>query len=307
MGQVDGGGDPSPEALRQAFLVGSRPDAVEPPHLGQRLSQLVGEARAAWPDLPVEAPRFVAYLAGHLPEEGDLSRALAEVHAADLYLAHACALGLPGAAEALDRAYLPKVAPFLRHVDPSPSFADEVRQLLRTHLLVADGDAPPKIAGYSGRGPLASWLGIAAQRLGISLARSEGARARAGERAASFALPLGTDPELDYLRARYRTEFTEAFQAAVSSLADRERIVLRLHLVSGMSHDKIGALYGVNQSTVTRWLTRARETIAAETQRALRERLRLSASELESLVHLVGAELDVSIARCFATSPSAGA
>jgi RNA polymerase sigma-70 factor (ECF subfamily) len=274
-----------------------------PADLGRRLTELVGEARGAWPDLPVDARGFVAHLAGHLPEdEGDLSRALASVHAADLYLAHACALGLPGAAEALDRAYLPQVAVFLRHVDPSPAFADEVRQLLRTHLLVAEGGAAPKIAGYSGRGRLESWLGVAAQRLGISLRRSEGARARAGEQAASFALSFGADPELDYLRARYRTEFTEAFQAAVASLDDRDRIILRLHLVSGLSHDKIGALYGVNQSTATRWIARARDTIAAETQRTLRERLRLTGTELESLVHLVGVELDVSIARCFGTS-----
>jgi RNA polymerase sigma-70 factor len=205
---------------------------------------------------------------------------------------------VPGAIARFDEAFAPTITAFLRHVDRSPVFADDVRQLLLDKLFVAEeAGALPKIAGYSGRGQLSSWVGVAAQRTGLSLVRGSTTARERSDDAVAEALPDDVDPELDYLRTRYRTEFREAFQAAFAALAQRERMVLRLCLVKRLSHEEIAAMYQVNQSTVTRWIAKARESIAAHAQQKLRERLNVRTEEFHSIGNLVASQLDLSITR----------
>src|SRR5262245_22986013 len=131
----------APLTLAEIFLAsapagsGSRPaDRIA---LEQRLTSLWESGRSAWPGLELPAPVWVRHLAAHLPAEEDAEGFLASVHASDLYLACACALGDPAALVAFDRSILSQVPSFLSRVDSSPAFVDELRQLLREKLLVA--------------------------------------------------------------------------------------------------------------------------------------------------------------------------
>jgi RNA polymerase sigma-70 factor, ECF subfamily len=290
-----------PEEIQAVFvdaLKGSAGSRPVPPNVGVALARLWEAGRAAWPGLDLDAPRFARHLAERIPLDRDIERALNEVHFADLYLACACTHGLKGAIERFEASYASVITAFIRRVDGSESFADEVRQIVRYKLFVAEnGASPPKIATYSGRGSLASWVGVAAQRTGISLARSTTARAETDDEPLAEALPPGVDPDLDYLKKRYQTEFREAFQAALAALTQRERVILRLHYVTGMSHQKIASLYKVHQATVTRWIAKAGDTIASEAQRHLRERLSANTSEFHSLAQLVVSEIDLSLVR----------
>ena len=92
------------------------------------------------------------------------------------------------------------------------------------------------------------------QRTALSLRRGESAHKRARDRAIADRLSVDLDPELLYLKQRYRVEFEAAFSRAVEGLTDRERAILRLHLVAGLTLDAIGVMYHVNTSTVSRWL-----------------------------------------------------
>jgi RNA polymerase sigma-70 factor, ECF subfamily len=262
-----------------------------------QLASVCEAARAAWPDLGVDDTRFVQYLAQRLAPQGDPADHLAELRAADLYLAHACADGVPAALTLFEERLLSHAPAFLKHLQQPPAFVDDVLQLLRTRLLIGSPSEPPRIAQYAGRGPLSSWVGIAAQRTAISLIRGEGAHSRAIDEAMAQALPAGKDPELDYLKARYRKEFRAAFSEAIAALPARDRLILRLFLVDNLSHERIGTMYQVNQSTVTRWIARAREAILRDTQTSLRNSLRVETSEFESLAALVGSELDLSLTR----------
>lgn len=299
--------------LSSAFLATLRGGAEGggrrlPGDLEARLLAMVEQGRAAWAGLRLDPEVFATYVGEHMPPEADtdVDAVLREIHAADLYLACACAHGVAGAARAADDAYLSTLANVLHHVDSSPAFADEVRQILRDKLFVSVDGAPPKIIGYSGSHPLAAWMRIAARRVGISLRRGDEARGRASAAALAVALPAGADPEIDYLKARYRAEFREAFQVAVTALTERERVILRLSLLEGLSHEKIALIYGVTQSTVTRWIARARESLAEGTQRILGERLRLGASEIHSIAKLVYSELHLSLSRWLVDDVSLG-
>ena len=287
-------------SLRTIFLAhldGGQAGRPLPEDLDEILGRLVKAGCLAWPDLPVSALLFVRHLAERFTAVDEIARALSDVHAADLYLACACTLRVKGAIDRFEAAHFGLIGAFLHQLDSSAAFADEVRQLLRQKLFVVEADgAAPRIAGYSGRGQLSSWVGVAAQRTGLSLLRGERKHAHVDD-ALADALPVGSDPELDYLRTRYRADFRKAFQEAIASLTQRERMILRLHLVSGLSHEKIGAFYQVNQSTASRWIAKAREAIAREAERLLRERLNLNTSEFCSLAQLVGSQLDLSLSR----------
>ena len=244
-------------------------------------------ARAAWPDVDVERAAFAAYLA---------ERAGA-AHATDLYLACGVARGQADALGAFERTLLADVALFVAHVDRSPEFVDELRQQLRTKLFVApEPHAPPKIAEYSGSGPLRGWLRVAAVRTALNMKRGDRPSDtieddELGDRTA------GGDPQLAYFRSLYRDELQRAFQAALATLSTDERNVLRLHYLDGLNIDKIGALHQVHRATVARWLERSRDTIASETRRVLAEQLSLDDGELDSLIAFVQSQLDVSIRR----------
>ena len=105
------------------------------------------------------------------------------------------------------------------------------------------------------------------------------------------------DPEIGYLKRLYRAEFKEAFQLAVAGLDDRERPVLRQHVLDGLGIDQPSALHHVHRATAARWIEAARASILTATQRELIRRLALSRAELTSVIRLIESQLDVSLSR----------
>lgn len=278
----------------RALFARARPEVVLPVGAEERLAELLARARRALPDLVVDAGRFIAALARAAGE--DVAAALAELHAEDFALALACADGSPGALERCDRQCATAIAAAVARIDPGDDFRDEVRQVLWHRVFVGGPNQPPRIGSYGGRGPLAAWVAVAAQRVAIDLRRSA-LRTAPVDPEVDDVLPVATHPEADYLRGRYRPEFEAAVRAALAGLPDRDRLLLRLTLVSGMSHEQVGAIYGVNQSTVSRWIARARAEVLAATERDVCARLNLPHSEFRSLAGLFLSDLDLSLSR----------
>jgi RNA polymerase sigma-70 factor (ECF subfamily) len=262
--------------------------------LGVRLARLAASARAAWPGASIADEAFAAYVAHRLPPGGG-GDALAEVHGEDLYLTAACAAGDGGALRAFDAAFSRELDIVLARLGVERTVGDEVRQVLRTKLFVPEPGAPPKIASYSGRGDLRSWVRAAAVRTAIDVVRGTH-RERPVPEVAFEDLPAAADdPELAYLKELYRAEFKDAFAAALASLKSRDRTVLRYKLIDGFGLDQIAAVYGVHRATVARWLAITREELLAHTRRALRARLAVGDPELDSIMRLIDSQLDVSI------------
>jgi len=278
-------------------LAGRVPDRIPetgPAALDARLREMHAGARRTWPAFSVEAADFVRYAAERLDVKAGLDEALAALRASDLYLACGCARGDPGALRAFGDKVLSQVPRFLAGLAASRSRCDEVAQELRAELLVRSPGAIPRIADYSGRGDLASWLRVVAIRSALRLRREQTKLAGDPE---SAGRPIfdPVDPELDYLKLRYRADYERAFQGALSKLSKRERLYLRLHYVDGLSLDKLGGLYRVHRSTIARRLAAHRQKLYETTRELLRERLRVSDSEFESLLALVRSQLAVSI------------
>ena len=86
---------------------------------------------------------------------------------------------VPATANVAPRVLVDIYESFVRGVDPSPAAIDEVMQALFEKLLVPRDGEPARLTSYAGRGPLAGWVGVAAQRMALGLRRGESAQARA--------------------------------------------------------------------------------------------------------------------------------
>lgn len=279
--------DHAPQGLPRP---GSDREALEPV-----LARLWKAGCEAWPAVPLPAETFAAHLGRHLPAGADPATGLWALCLEDLFLACACAHGLPQSLLAFERGYLEQASAFL---PGGPSdHADEVRQLLRERLLAPRADAPPRIAEYAGRGSLLSWVRTAAVRTSMSLLRKPRAVSAREEDAALADRSVENEAELDYIRGRYRDEFRQAFQEALAALSVQQRNLLRLYYLDGLSDARSAAVLGVSRSTVKRRLADARSAIVREVHRLLHQRLRLAPAELDSLAGVLRSQLDVSLAR----------
>jgi len=270
--------------------------AGRPADLEARLREIAREGALAWPGLALDPTVFIAFVAERVPKGSEPLSALASLHTNDLFLACACAERVAGAVARFEVHFASGIDAFTRRVRGSSSFTDDIKQILSDKLFVSADGQPPKIASYSGRGALASWVGVSAQRIALRLTQNQ-------ERMPSSdplgdALPSGANPEMDYLKARYLREFRAVFQATIAELTRRERVILRLHFVNGLSQDRIAKLYGVNQSQVSRWITNAREAISHQAELELQKRLNVGVSEIRSIAELIRSQFDLSLARC---------
>jgi RNA polymerase sigma-70 factor (ECF subfamily) len=259
--------------------------------LEEGLRARVDAGRAAWPTLELNDESFVRHLATHL-RKGQLPPL---ARAPDLWLACACACGVPGAVDAFHRAYRSSIERKIAHIHRSN--APDVTQQVLAALLVPQGDKRPRIEQYGGRASLHSWLTTVAAHAALDSRRGqEGARNEVASGLAD-AIAQG-EADLQVIRERYGAVLEPALRRALGALDTRQRLLLRLHHLDGLSIDRLGEIYKVDRSTAARWLATAREELLAQTRADLCERLRITATEADSLLRTLHRDLlAMSIAR----------
>ena len=279
--------------------------AARDPLVVAALDEGLAEARAQHPKLEVEPAVLAFRLASSLrpapAAPAELAASLRSLHAGDLLLALACQAGGRQALAALDKTLaeaVPKAAARLR---ASNAFVDEVTQLLRQKLLVARAGGRPKLFDYAGRGALGQWLRAAALRVALNLLESErrGRHSSGDESTGPLSrMPAaGPDPELSLVKRRYAPEFRAALEAALLGLGPKQRTLLKLYFAQGLTVEEIGRLEGTHKSTISRWLTKARQGLLEDVRARLTQKLKLGPAELDSLLAAVGSQLHISLGR----------
>ncbi|NVJ09910.1 sigma-70 family RNA polymerase sigma factor [Myxococcus sp. AM001] len=290
----------APETLTPLLLAGA-PESLHDtlrsaPALEALLTELLDTGRAAWPTVTLAPAALLRHVGRHLRTEGTPLEALEQLHAADVYLACACAQGEPQALQLFEKHVLQKVAARLsRHLT---ALVDEVLQVTRQRLLLGVHGGAPKIAEYSGRGSLGGWVRIVASRVGGELLEQADRHEQTSTPPEALEQLLSRDdPERDVLQAHSRQALSESLQAALATLSERERALLRLHHLHGLTMDRIATLYAEPRSSVARHVAQARERLLKGTHRELATRLKLDGREVESLLGLVQSRLDLSLHR----------
>src|SRR5262249_13052237 len=161
-----------------------------------------------------------------------------------------------------------------------------ILQLLRHKVLVGERPGGGKIRDYSGRGSLLSWLRVVATRIAVDVGRDAEREtdAKWQSQLLEGALP---DEELRLIQERHRPELERVLAAAVGALSERERLLLKLSAIDGLTVREIGALLKVDHTTVSRWLAKARGAVVKTTHHLLAQALEAEPAEVESLIRLL--------------------
>jgi RNA polymerase sigma-70 factor (ECF subfamily) len=280
-----------------AAYAGTVPADVD---VGARLETLCEAARSVRGTL-VDDRELVLAIAARAPAEG-LGGYFERCRAGDLALAVAAARGSEAAIAALEREFRATIDAACRRFAGPGQSADDLHQILRARLFVAEQGRAPKIADYAGQGFLDNWLRVTAVRTFLDLGkRKDRAREQVAADDDVLALPQPGDLALDVIKAEYRSAVAEAMHGAARRLDPGDRHLLRQHLVGRLTIDQLGSVLGIHRATAARRVARAREQLVAETRRQLASRLGLADRELDDVIALVMSRLDVSIARLLAT------
>jgi RNA polymerase sigma-70 factor (ECF subfamily) len=264
--------------------------------LRNEIEDAILNARAAWPGVTVSNDVFFCYVRDRLPAD------LKGTHLSDLYLACACAQKDLSAIALFQKHFLSELRRTLSHLRPTDEFAKDVRQVLMEHWFVPDRNGSMRISQYTGRGPLKRWVRAVALATALNLQRKGRQEVPADEVHLLEAAGLVDGSELAFLRARYRGELEAALTSALTALSPRDRNVLRLHYLSGMTYEQVGAIYRVHRGTVARWLASSRQAILQQLSQSLTSRLGVSQSQLQSLLRDVRSQLDISLTRLLTES-----
>jgi RNA polymerase sigma-70 factor (ECF subfamily) len=265
-----------------------------------RIAALAEEAVAActqaWPGVAITTARAAAHF-GRIHLEGVR-------HLGDLCLTWACLDGDVAAQRAIDGVIRAEAERAVRDLRQPAWLADEVHQEVSRRLLVADGSAAPRLATYGGQAVLGRWLGVTATRTALNLMRAARPHAALDDDAAAALPDLDTPPDVAALKDRFRDEVRAAVKASFAALDNpRDRNLLRLYYFEQIALDRLGQMFRVHASTVSRWLASLREQIFEATRERLAERLGLGDAELASLVRAVRSDLDLTLSQILKAPP----
>lgn len=250
------------------------------------LEDLHREAEARWPGVSLELDSF-SRLVSAAPDA---------THASDLYLAAACLAKNPRAIEVFEREIIQAVRTSVRRACRKNGVSEEdVLQITKSKLLA--GPPEPKLAQYTGKGPLLGWVRVVAVREALQAARKTRRERPSDDGLLIGAVTSTSSVEFGMLKDLHGKHFAEAVREAMRRLTPDQRAVLRFHLRDGLSIDQIAPMLGVHRATAARRLERAREDVLAHTQEVLRERHGLTQSEVKSLCVALGREVDISLER----------
>ena len=243
----------------------------------------IAAAREKWPGIAVDE----AALAALLEERGQG----APPCLADLILARACVAGDDAAIRYFDRDMFARVDRVLGRLGLSAADCDDVKQELRTKLLLGDR---AKLAQFQGTGPLAQWVASVAGREALGALRRKKPLDTLSD---DDLFDSADDPQLVALKSQHSSDFKQAFQAAVEELPPRDRAVLRAMIVDDRTINEIAAVYGIHRVTASRWVSEIRHALLKGTRNRLRSRLSLEDSNLDSAMRMIDSNLDLSLYR----------
>jgi RNA polymerase sigma-70 factor (ECF subfamily) len=257
----------------------------------QRLEARWAQARAQWPTLPSTFDEFERLVRARLPEAG--AEQLERLHTSDLLLCATCARGNPVALGLLEEHFFKPLGRALSR-QHGLATADEALQRLRTRLLVGGGN--PRLATYSGAGPLKQWLKTAAVREVIRLERQPALLAEP-DLDALERLAADATPEFDLAHAQNRALFRATLSSVLGQLSPPERALLRRYFVDRQSIDVLAHEWGAHRATMARRLSKLRTHLHEVLERELAVRFKASDSALGSVLRAFRAQLDVTLER----------
>lgn len=266
-------------------------ERFSPPPSADALSRVLSAGRTRWPGLKVDSQELSRYLV----DRGISVEGLTPSIACDLFLAFACFANVPSAVQLFQTTYDPIIAATARRFDATGGMVDELRQRLAESLFVGAGRRAGRIGEYRGRGPLSAWVRTCAKRAALRLAKINSPEMLMTRDALADEISDVCDQELTLLKDHYGELFRKELVLALSELPAKDRMLLQLHLVAGLSTTRIAKMYHLNQSSISRQLQRAATTTFLLIKQRIHLRLGVATAELESLLDLARSHIELTL------------
>ena len=262
------------------------------------LERLVAATAQRYPQLDVPAEAAAAHIARALADAPptEWTDELDARRGPELMLAAALARGDDHATMVFERELVPEIERAVRRYAADEDDFAELCQRALVHLLVASPPKPPKIASYLGRGSLEGWVRTVAARLALNARRSE---PKLVDDETMLDRLLISAPQLPGV-AQHRALFVEALRKAILALPRRDRTLLRLSYVTGMTGVALARSYDVHESTVSRWLASARDQLVTQFEEIVTAELGDRAA-IRDILDAVSRDFEASLAGLFAT------
>ncbi|MEO6238003.1 MAG: sigma-70 family RNA polymerase sigma factor [Vicinamibacterales bacterium] len=220
------------------------------------------------------------------PSHRELDRYLNALHAADLALASACALGREAAWNHFILTHRPLLYRSADALDPGGG-ARELADALYADLYgisAAAVDRRSLFRYFHGRSSLGTWLRAVLAQRHVDAIR---ARRRLDPLPAADTATIGVAaPPGDPDRPRLVRLVIEALTVAIDRLAPRDRLRLRSYYVLQLTLSQIGVITGEHEATVSRHLSRTRRALREGLEQHLGQSRRLTAAEVGRAVEL---------------------
>jgi RNA polymerase sigma-70 factor len=268
------------------------------------LARLCNRAQATPWKVGDESLRDAAYRAARASgalERGGVDSFIDALHAEDLSLALACQAGGPAPWEHFITSFRPALYAAARAIAGDDSRGRELADSLWAEMFgleVRDGRRRSILSYFHGRSSLLTWMRAVLAQRHVDYIRSQSRIQPLDdqtEQAAGISDDHGDAPDSD--RARYVAMLGKALDAALKSLAPRDRMRMAYYYRHDLSLKEIGRLMDEHESTVSRRLSRTRDQLKQEIERTLHDGDKLSQDQIRLCYDFAAGDLQIDLAR----------
>jgi len=271
------------------------------------LARLCERARAARWNVSEESIREAAWrgtrAAGVLDRAG-VDSFLDALHAEDLSLAIACQTGESAPWEHFITRFRPALYAAARAIAGDEVRSRELADSLWAEMYgleVRDGRRRSILSYFHGRSSIMTWMRAVLAQRHVDYIRSQ-SRMEPIDDSLERTLMSGRDdrtdsPGSDSDRARYVAMLGKALDAALKSLAPRDRMRMAYYYRHDLSLKEIGRLMDEHESTVSRRLARTRDGLKREIERTLRDGDKLSHDQIRLCYDFAAGDLQLDLSR----------
>ncbi len=185
--------------------------------------------------------------------------ALDRIDAGEHLLVAGLADGDPAAVTAFETIYMPEVDRVLRRYSLDADARTEYRQRARIRMLVGDPPKPARIQEFRGRGQLSAWVRTVTARMVLNAQRDS------RKHETDEGLEALISPAVQFRRrdAAWRSKFQDLLRQSFRKLTRQERTILRMRYLDNLPAAALARAFKVHESTMSRWLARARDNLRA--------------------------------------------
>lgn len=276
--------------------------------------QIAALWRAAVPRYNVSEAEFVARLHASATkcvateDKAELAEFLSQLKANDLCLALACEKGHDAAWNDFETTYRSMMIAAARSLTKDQAEAEDLTQTVYGDLFgvrESGEQRTSKLTHYAGRGSLGGWLRAVVYQTFIDRKRQTSRFEQVEEVSEFERLANQAEVKLsahiarpdEALEARDGNRLRKAMESAMAtafaSLATRERLLLNYYYFDELTLKEIGVVLRVHEATISRWLSKAQQTVRKKTEEILRKQGLRRAEISECLQQAARSEVDI--------------